>query len=261
VEPDLTTQYLAVVRQTLDRIETTQAAAVGAAARICADAIDHGGITHVFGTGHSIIPVMEMFPRYGSFPGFHPINELSMTAFSHPVGANGLLQAMTIERTPDLARLVLEASSIDPPDALIICSSSGTNAVPVEMAVEARARSVPVIALTSVDDSRASELGAGLPGRLFELADVVLDTCTPVGDAMVAFPEWDTRIAPGSTIAAAALINMLKIGVAELLAARGHRLPVITRASLAGSSAARASVEDAVAAQRKMVLAAWQKNA
>jgi uncharacterized phosphosugar-binding protein len=34
---------------------------------------------HTFGTGHSRIAVEEMFPRYGSYPRWHPIVELSMT--------------------------------------------------------------------------------------------------------------------------------------------------------------------------------------
>ena len=52
----------------IDVLEETQMDSIMEAAVLCADAIDAGGLVHLFGTGHSRIPVEEMFPRYGSFP-------------------------------------------------------------------------------------------------------------------------------------------------------------------------------------------------
>ena len=74
---------------------------------MCADAIGAGGLVHVFGTGHSRIPVEELFPRYGSYPGFNPIVELSMTFHTQVVGSNGQRQAMFIERVEGLAEAIL----------------------------------------------------------------------------------------------------------------------------------------------------------
>ncbi|MFC2153813.1 SIS domain-containing protein, partial [Actinomycetota bacterium] len=95
-------------REVLDHIEATQMDAIREAAGICADAIAPGGLVHLFGTGHSRIPIEEMFPRYGSFPGFNPIGELSMTFHTQVVGANGQRQAMFIERVEGLGEVILD---------------------------------------------------------------------------------------------------------------------------------------------------------
>ena len=95
--PDVLTQYLAAVRAAIDAIEATQLPAIREAAARFAATILAGRLVHVFGTGHSRMAVEEMFPRYGSFPGFHPIVELSMTYHNPVVGANGQRQAMFLE--------------------------------------------------------------------------------------------------------------------------------------------------------------------
>src|SRR3954466_9581370 len=87
----------------------------GAGSRLCADAIAAGGLVHLFGTGHSRIPVEEMFPRYGSYPGFNPIVELSMTFHTQVVGSNGQRQAMFIERVEGLAERILANFALEPP--------------------------------------------------------------------------------------------------------------------------------------------------
>src|SRR5207245_9876176 len=91
----------------LEKIRETQGDAIERASEVCAEAIGAGGFVHLFGTGHSRIPVEAMFPRYGSYPGFDPIVELSMTFHTQAVWANGQRQAMFIERMPGLAEVVL----------------------------------------------------------------------------------------------------------------------------------------------------------
>ena len=105
---------------------TTQADAIETASQWCADAIAADGLVHLFGTGHSRIPVEEMFPRYGSYPGFNPIVELSMTFHTQVVGANGQRQAMFIERTPGLAEVILSNFTFGPRDVMIVFSAGGT---------------------------------------------------------------------------------------------------------------------------------------
>src|SRR5439155_20858128 len=111
----------------LDRIDE-QADAIAAVAAACADAIAADGLVHLFGTGHSRIPVEEMFPRYGSYPGFNPIVELSMTYHTQVVGSNGQLQAMFIERVPGLAEAILSNYQFLPTDVLMVFSASGLSA-------------------------------------------------------------------------------------------------------------------------------------
>jgi uncharacterized phosphosugar-binding protein len=229
-------EYLAALRGLLERIEG-QTDAIEAASRICADAIGGGGLVHLFGTGHSRIPVEEMFPRYGSYPGFNPIVELSMTFHTQVVGANGQRQAMAIERVEGLAETILANFRLRPSDAMIVFSAGGTTAVPIEMAMGARERGLPVIAVTSVEHSQAARSQHSSGTRLLDHADVVLDLCTPVGDALVEVAG--TRVGPGSTVAAAALANAVKVRTAELLAERGALPPVLAAASLVGAEESR----------------------
>src|SRR5438309_1072492 len=126
------TGFLAAARRLLDRLEE-QDDALDAASRVCADAIAPGGLVHLFGTGHSRIPVEEMFPRYGSYPGFNPIVELSMTFHTQVVGANGQRQAMFVERVEGLAEAILANFQLAPPDAMLVFSHGGLGAVVVEM--------------------------------------------------------------------------------------------------------------------------------
>src|SRR6266581_7459628 len=142
----------------LEKIRDTQADAIEQASAWCADAIAGDGLVHLFGTGHSRIPVEEMFPRYGSYPGFNPMVELSMTFHTQVVGSNGQRQAMYIERTPGLAEVILSNFLFAPDDAMLIFSASGLGAVVVEMARGARKRGLPVIAVTSVAQSKAGDV-------------------------------------------------------------------------------------------------------
>jgi len=223
----------------LGRIGSTQAEAIEEASQWCAEAISAGGLVHLFGTGHSRIPVEEMFPRYGSYPGFNPIVELSMTFHSQVVGANGQRQAMFIERTPGLAEVILSNFRFGPKDALIVFSASGLTAVPVEMARGARGRGLRVVVVTSVAQSMSAEPEPGTGSRLLDEADVVIDLCTPEADAMSTVDGLETPVGPGSTLAAVAIVNSIKVRVAELLMQRGDMPPVITRASVVGAERSR----------------------
>jgi uncharacterized phosphosugar-binding protein len=219
----------------LDEIDRTQMDAIARTAELCATAIASDGLVHLFGTGHSRIPLEEMFPRYGSYPGFHPIVELSMTFHTQVVGANGQRQAMFIERTPGLAEVILENFTFGPHDMMIIFSAGGRTAVPIEMAMGSHARGMPVVAVTSRAASDAGESEHPTGTRLYDHADIVIDLCTPAGDALVDLEGVDTPIGPGSTAANAAIVNEIKVQTAELLLAQDALPPVITSSAVVGS--------------------------
>jgi uncharacterized phosphosugar-binding protein len=231
--PD-STPFLDAAGSLLTRIEETQAEAIAEASRLCADAIAAGRLVHLFGSGHSRIPVEEMFPRYGSYPGFNPIVELSMTFHTQVVGTNGQRQAMFIERVEGLAESILANFELEPPDVMMVFSAGGLSAVPIEMAQGARRRGLPVIAVTSVEQSLAGSPVHSSGTRLLDHADVVIDLCTPPGDALVRIDGLETPVAPGSTIAAVGIANELKARTAALLVERGAMPPVLTSAALVG---------------------------
>ncbi len=180
------------------------------------------------------IPVEEMFPRYGSYPGFHPIVELSMTFHTQVVGANGQRQAMFIERVPGLAEVILSNFQFGPKDALMVFSVSGLGAVVVEMARGARKRGLRVIAVTSVTQSKAEKVEDGVGSRLMDEADIVIDLCTPPGDALCRLDGLETPVGPGSTLTEVAIADAIKVRTAELLLAMGKLPPVITSAAVVG---------------------------
>jgi uncharacterized phosphosugar-binding protein len=203
-----------------------------AASRLCAEAIGADGLVHLFGSGHSRIPVEEMFPRYGSYPGFHPMAELSTSFHTEVVGTNGQRQAMFIERVSGLAEVILNNFQLGAPDVMIIFSASGRGAVAVEMAQGARARGLKVIAVTSIPEAMAEPATHPTGTRMHDHADVVIDLGTPPGDALIDVDGWSEPVGPGSTMVNAAAVNCIKVRTAELLAAQGITLPVITSPSV-----------------------------
>jgi uncharacterized phosphosugar-binding protein len=237
--------WLDHARPILDRLASTQADAMETASGWCADAIAADGLVHLFGTGHSRIPVEEMFPRYGSYPGFNPMVELSMTFHTQVVGANGQRQAMFIERMPGLAEVILGNFHFGPKDVMMVFSAGGTTAVPVEMARGARRRGLRVIAVTSVAQSLSSPPEPNTGSRLLEEADLVIDLCSPHADALVDIPGVESPIGPGSTIAAVTIVNCIKVRTAQLLAERGAMQPAITRASVVGAERSQELFDDA----------------
>ena len=239
--------WLDAAQALMARLAATQGPAIEQAAQWCADAIAADGLVHLFGTGHSRIPVEEMFPRYGSFPGFNPIVELSMTFHTSVVGANGQRQAMFIERVPGLAEVILGNFTFGPHDVMIVFSASGLSAVPVEMARGARRRGLRVIAVTSVEMSLSGEPDPRVGARLLDEADLVIDLCTPPADALITLDDLETPVGPGSTVTAVAIVNSLKVRIAELLVERGAMPPVITRSSVVGLERSQALFEAAYA--------------
>lgn len=237
-------QWIQRAKGLLDQIEESQMGSISIVADWCADSIAAGGLVHLFGSGHSRIPLEEMFPRYGSFPGFHPMAELSMTFHTEVVGSNGQRQAMFIERVEGLAEVILSNYRFGQSDLMVVFSSSGRSAVPIEMAIGARSRGLKVVAVTSVAESMGSE-ATHAAGRLLDNADMVIDIGTPVGDALVNLEGMDTPVGPGSTIANAAVVNEIKVQVASKLLERGIKPIVLTSASVVGPSRSSQLFEEA----------------
>lgn len=229
--------YLNAAQAIIERIRETQVPAIEAAAQICSDSIAAGGLVHLFGTGHSRIPVEEIFPRHGSFPGFHPIVELSLTYHNQVVGANGQRQAMFLEKLEGFGEIILRNFVFGPHDSFMIFSNSGVNGVVIDVALGAKRRGMPVIAVVSLEHCLASQPKHSSGKRLPDIADVTIDNCTPAGDALVQVPGLEYPVGPGSTIGFAAIVNTIKSLVAAELTRRGQPPLVLTSSVLIGSEA------------------------
>jgi uncharacterized phosphosugar-binding protein len=237
-------EYLEKCRGIAARVEA-QAAEIERAADWFAASILAGRVVHVFGSGHSRIAVEEMWPRYGSFPGFHPIVELSLTYHNPVVGANGQRQAMFLENTSGLAERILRNFALKPADSALVVSSSGCNTVPVEIAEGFRRRGVRVVAIAGLAHMAASASRHPRGLKLADCADLVLDTGIPAGDALVEVPGLDTPVSPGSTVGAVLLVNAIKAEVAARLVAAGKPPRVLTAACRLGAERAAALFEAA----------------
>jgi uncharacterized phosphosugar-binding protein len=195
-------------------------------------------MVHVFGSGHSRIMVEEMWPRYGSFPGFNPIVELSLSFHNLVVGANGQRQAMFLENVPGLAERILRNFDLSTLDSALVISSSGCNVVPIEMAEQFQKRGVTVAAIISREHSEASTSKRADGKKLQDFAEIVLDTGAPVGDAMVKIDNLDTPVAPGSTVGGCLLVNSIKAEVADRLTKAGQPPKVLSAGVVVGGERA-----------------------
>lgn len=229
--------YLDSCRGLIDAV-AAQLPKIHQAADWFAATIAAGRMVHVFASGHSRIMVEEMWPRYGSFPGFNPIVELSLTFHNLVVGANGQRQAMFLENVSGLAARILRNFDVSPTDAALVISSSGCNVVPIEMAELFQARGVKTVAIVSQAHANASTSNRADGKKLHDFADLTLDTGAPVGDAMVKIPGLATAVSPGSTIGGCLLINSLKAEIARRLVDMGQPPHVLSAAAVVGKERA-----------------------
>ena len=241
---NLTSEYIQKSRAILNTIEQ-QSNAIQQAAHWFSQTILAGRMVHLFGSGHSRIMVEEMWPRYGSFAGFNPIVELSLTFHNLVVGANGQRQAMFLENVPGLADRILRNFDLSSQDSALIISSSGANVVPIEMAELFQKQGIKVVALLTKQHADKSVSKRQDGKKLSDFADLILDTGAPVGDAMINVPGLDTPVAPGSTVGGAVLVNCIKAEVARLLTEAGQPPNVLSAANVVGPEKAVALFESA----------------
>lgn len=244
MHPSPAQDYLQKCRSLVDAVDAQQAQVLQAAEWF-AETILAGRMVHVFGSGHSRIMVEEMWPRYGSFPGFNPIVELSLSFHNLVVGANGQRQAMFLENVSGLAERILRNFDLSEQECALVISSSGCNIVPIEMAEEFQRRGVRVVAVISRAHSEASASKRSDGKKLQDFADLVLDTGAPVGDAMVTIENLDTPVAPGSTVGGCLLVNCMKAEVARLLTEGGQPPKVLSAGVVVGAPRAAELFEGA----------------
>lgn len=218
---NLTQTYLDDVIGKLSRIRDTQGDNIAAAAAVCADSISGDGLVFAFGTGHGGFAALETFPRTGAVTGFRPIVETSIALMHHVLGDMGTAQYRFLHTREGYGHAILRSHQIKDGDALLLFSHSGINAVILDMAVEFNRRGLKVIGVTSIPHSSqvASRHSSGK--RLFEVADVVVDTGVPMEDASQLIPGLDYPVGPTSTSLAVAISHAINASTAAELVRRG----------------------------------------
>jgi uncharacterized phosphosugar-binding protein len=228
-------RYVAAAAGALAEVAATQAEALEEAAGLVAVSVADGGMLHLFGAGHSQLLALDAYVRAGGLACVNPILD---PALSPAAG----LELARVERTEGHGAALLAGEDLRPGEVVLIASNSGVNAVPVEVALGCRERGLAVVALTNLEQSKATAPRHPSGARLHELADVVIDNRCPAGDAALALGSGE-RVGPLTTVVGAAVVAALCARVAELLGERGRRPPVLTSQNLDGFPAAERNAE------------------
>jgi uncharacterized phosphosugar-binding protein len=224
--------YFGRVQEILDKIRTTQADAIRRAGASMADSIARKGRVYVFGSGHSVIPVMDIFPRYGSFVGFFPLYDPRLM-WSNVIGPGGARELLWIERKEGYAKIYLQSYPLEPVDCMLVFSHGGLNAVPIEVALEAREKGLTVVSVSSHQNASVAKPLHSSGKKLSETAHIPIDNCVPPEDALVDVGQIE-RVAAGSTLAAITIAMALVAETGACLAKRGRVPPTFVSPNVAG---------------------------
>jgi uncharacterized phosphosugar-binding protein len=234
MELNLAKQWINNSREVMDVIERTQMDNIHKAAEIMASSIEAGRWVHTFGCGHATLPVEEMYPRIGGFVGFHPMIELPLTFFTHITGEMGIHQFLFLERAEGYGKEIMKSYDFDSRDTMWIFSHSGINNVNIDIALEAKRLGMKTIVCGSASAAKGKKTRHSCGKTIFDIADVVVDSCVPLEDASVTLKNHVDRIGPVSTMAFVTLVWMIVTTVAEILADRSVKLYIHPSHNLQG---------------------------
>lgn len=249
----LALQWLNHARAIMDKIESTQLENIRRAAEVMADSIECGRWVHTFGCGHATIPVEEMYPRIGGFVGFHPMVELPLTFFTRITGEMGVHQFVFLERVEGYGVEIMKGYNFDPRDTMWLFSHSGINNVNIDVALEAKKRGMKVIAYGAAEAAQGKQTRHSSGKTIFEVADLVVDTCAPAGDSMVTLKNHQDKVGPVSTMAFVTTVWMTVTTVAEILADRGVKLYIHPSHNVPGDTTAKERLEEALAVYKQRI--------
>jgi uncharacterized phosphosugar-binding protein len=226
------TAYYAQITAVLGRIRDTQTAHIERAAEAIASAIAADGLAFLYGSGHSVIPVMDVFPRYGSFVGFVPLYDPRLM-WSNVVGPGGARELLWLERTEGYAPVFLQSFPLRKGDCFVVFSHGGLNAAPLDAALYARERGLTVISVSSLENARTARRTHSTGKALPDVADIPIDNCVPPEDSLVDVGRPE-KVAAASTMAAVMVAMALVAETGARLSARGHTLDTFVSPNVPG---------------------------
>ena len=237
----------------MDKIEETQMENISEAATVMADSIEAGRWVHTFGCGHSTLPVEEMYPRIGGFVGFHPIIELPLSFFTHIVGDMGVHQFIFLERVEGYGNQIMKGYNFDARDTMWLFSHTGINNVNIDVALRSKELGMTVVVFGSAAESRGKKSRHSSGKNIFEIADIVVDSCVPLQDASVDLKNHQDKIGPLSTHAYVSIVWMTITTVAEILADRNVKLFIHPSHNVPGDTTAHERLDAALAEYKRRV--------
>lgn len=249
----LAKEWLRNVYHVMNRIEETQTVNIRQAAEAMSDTIEADRWVHTFGCGHATLPIEEMYPRIGGFVGFHPMIELPLSFFTRITGEMGVHQFVFLERVEGYGVEIMKGYNFDPRDIMWLFSHSGINNVNIDIALEAKKKGMKVIVFGSAEEARGKKTRHSCGKTIFQLADIVVDTCVPLEDASVKLKNHRDRIGPVSTMAFTTCVWMTITTVAEILADRGIKLYIHPSHNVPGDDTAKMRLDEALAEYKRRI--------
>lgn len=214
------TQYYEKISDLLARIHSTQSGAIEKAGEAFANAIASGKRVYLFGSGHSVIPVLDIFPRYGSFVGFVPLYDPRLM-WSNVVGPGGARELLWLERREGYAEVFLQSYPLAGGDCMMVFSHGGLNAAPIEVAQIAKRKGLQVVTVSSLANSSAARPTHSTGKVLSDFADIAIDNCVEPEDSQVDIGRPE-KVAAGSTMAAVFIAMSLVAETGARLVAKGY---------------------------------------
>lgn len=219
-------QYYDQILGILSKIKDTQAAKIKAAACVVAETIKADGIIYIFGCGHSHLIGLDCFYRAGGLANVSAMLDTDLMLH------NGAAKSSCMEKMSGIAQSILDRYCISQKDVLIVVSTSGKNAVPVEMAQSATQRGIRNISVVSsayFDDKKDTPL-------LYECSDMYIDNCVPHGDAVMEIAGVDTKMGSVSTVASSFILQSVLLEAAEMAAKEGAKVHVYRSGNVEGGA-------------------------
>lgn len=249
----LAKNWLQNSRNVINQIEETQMENISNAALLMADSIEAGRWVHTFGCGHATIPIEEMYPRIGGFVGFHPMIELPLTFFTNIVGGMSVHNFVFLERVEGYGTEIMKGYNFDSRDCMWLFSHTGINAVNIDVALEAKKLGMKVIVYGSAKEAEGKKSRHSSGKNIFDLADLVVDTCVPIQDASVPLKNHVDKVGPVSTLAFVTAVWMTVTTVAEILAERGVKLFIHPSHNVPGDTTAKERLDAALTEYKRRI--------
>jgi uncharacterized phosphosugar-binding protein len=224
--------YYECISRVLAAIKDGQGAKIEKAGEMFATAIAAGKRVYLFGSGHSVIPVMDVFPRYGSFIGFYPLYDPRLM-WHNVVGPGGARELLWLERREGYVEQFLQSYSFEPGDCMIVFSHGGLNAAPIEAALYAKERGLKVVTVSSHANREIAAATHSSGKQLPDVADIAIDNGVAPEDAQVDIGRRE-KIAAGSTMAAVFIAMSLVAETGSRLAALGFESPTFVSPNVDG---------------------------
>lgn len=243
----LAKKWLTNARNIMSKIEETQSENIYKAATWMADTIEQERWVHTFGCGHATLPIEEMYPRIGGFVGFHPMCELPLTFFTRITGEMGVHQFVFLERVEGYGKEIMKGYNFDERDIMWLFSHTGINNVNIDIALEAKAKGMKVVVFGSAGEAKGKVTRHSSGKTIFDIADLVVDTCVPIQDASVDLKNHQDKVGPLSTMAFVTCVWMTVTTVAEILADRGVKLYIHPSHNVPGDTTAKERLDEALA--------------